>query len=79
MSGAFSLMSFDQLGLTPELLRAVAAQGYTEPTPVQRESIPFVPHTLDLADTSFLDLLGQPCRTPRRRRRECRSVDGRKR
>jgi ATP-dependent RNA helicase RhlE len=35
-------MSFDQLGLTPELLRAGAQQGYTEPTPVQRESIPHV-------------------------------------
>ena len=35
-------MSFDALGLTPELLRAVADQGYTEPTPVQRESIPAV-------------------------------------
>ena len=35
-------MSFDDLGLTPELLRAVAAQGYTEPTPVQAESIPIV-------------------------------------
>jgi ATP-dependent RNA helicase RhlE len=35
-------MSFDRLGLTPELLRAVAAQGYTEPTPVQAEAIPHV-------------------------------------
>jgi ATP-dependent RNA helicase RhlE len=35
-------MSFDELGLTPELLRAVADQGYTEPTPVQREAIPLV-------------------------------------
>ncbi len=35
-------MSFDQLGLTPELLRAVTAQSYTTPTPVQAESIPFV-------------------------------------
>ena len=35
-------MSFTQLGLAPELLRAVADSGYTEPTPVQRESIPFV-------------------------------------
>ncbi|MDP8904706.1 MAG: DEAD/DEAH box helicase [Chloroflexota bacterium] len=35
-------MSFDQLGLAPELLRAVAQQGYTEPTPVQREAIPLV-------------------------------------
>ena len=35
-------MSFDQLGLAPELLRAVAQQGYTEPTPVQAEAIPLV-------------------------------------
>jgi ATP-dependent RNA helicase RhlE len=35
-------MSFDALGLSPELLRAVADQGYTEPTPVQREAIPLV-------------------------------------
>jgi ATP-dependent RNA helicase RhlE len=35
-------MSFDTLGLAPELLRAVAAEGYTEPTPVQSEAIPHV-------------------------------------
>ena len=35
-------MSFTQLGLAPELLHAVADQGYTEPTPVQREAIPLV-------------------------------------
>ncbi|HEU4918537.1 MAG TPA: DEAD/DEAH box helicase [Candidatus Limnocylindrales bacterium] len=35
-------MSFSQLGLAPELLHAVADQGYTEPTPVQREAIPLV-------------------------------------
>ena len=35
-------MSFDKLGLSPELLRAVADRGYTEPTPVQREAIPHV-------------------------------------
>src|SRR4051794_26065085 len=35
-------MSFDHLGLTPELLRAVADQGYIEPTPVQAEAIPLV-------------------------------------
>jgi ATP-dependent RNA helicase RhlE len=34
--------TFDQLGLTPELLRAVAAQGYNAPTPVQSQSIPLV-------------------------------------
>jgi ATP-dependent RNA helicase RhlE len=35
-------MSFDGLGLAPELLRAVAREGYTEPTPVQAEAIPHV-------------------------------------
>jgi ATP-dependent RNA helicase RhlE len=35
-------MSFDALGLSPELLHAVADEGYTEPTPVQREAIPLV-------------------------------------
>jgi ATP-dependent RNA helicase RhlE len=35
-------MSFDTLGLAPEFLRAVADQGYTEPTPVQSEAIPLV-------------------------------------
>ena len=35
-------MSFDALGLSPELLRAVSDEGYTEPTPVQREAIPLV-------------------------------------
>ena len=35
-------MSFAPLGLAPELLRAVADQGYTEPTPVQSEAIPIV-------------------------------------
>jgi ATP-dependent RNA helicase RhlE len=33
---------FDRLGLTPELLHAVADEGYTEPTPVQAEAIPLV-------------------------------------
>ena len=33
-------MSFDSLGLSAELLRAVADQGYSEPTPVQRQAIP---------------------------------------
>jgi ATP-dependent RNA helicase RhlE len=35
-------MSFADLGLTPELLRAVEAEGYTEPTPVQAQAIPHV-------------------------------------
>jgi ATP-dependent RNA helicase RhlE len=33
-------MPFASLGLVPELVRAVADEGYTSPTPVQREAIP---------------------------------------
>jgi ATP-dependent RNA helicase RhlE len=35
-------MSFDSLGLSAGLLRAVTDQGYTEPTPVQRQAIPAI-------------------------------------
>jgi len=35
-------MTFDDLGLSAELLRAVNDQGYTTPTPVQEKSIPVV-------------------------------------
>jgi ATP-dependent RNA helicase RhlE len=35
-------MPFDELGLAPELLRAVEEEGYTEPTPIQEQAIPIV-------------------------------------
>jgi ATP-dependent RNA helicase RhlE len=35
-------MSFENLGLMPELLRAVADQGYDTPTPIQAQAIPAV-------------------------------------
>ncbi|TVQ90782.1 MAG: DEAD/DEAH box helicase, partial [Chromatiaceae bacterium] len=35
-------MSFDALGLRAELLRAVVAQGYTVPTPIQQQAIPHI-------------------------------------
>ncbi|WP_312122736.1 ATP-dependent RNA helicase RhlE, partial [Pantoea vagans] len=35
-------MSFDSLGLSADILRAVAEQGYSEPTPIQRQAIPVV-------------------------------------
>ncbi len=35
-------MSFDDLGLMPDLLRAVEAQGYTRPTPIQAQAIPVI-------------------------------------
>ena len=34
--------SFQNLGLSAELLRAVAEQGYTQPTPIQAQAIPVV-------------------------------------
>jgi ATP-dependent RNA helicase RhlE len=40
--------SFESLGLLPELLRAVAEQGYTEPTPIQVQAIPVVASGRDL-------------------------------
>ena len=35
-------MSFESLGLSAELLRAVSEQGYTQPTPIQSQSIPVI-------------------------------------
>ena len=35
-------MSFVQLGLTEELLKSVADQGYTTPTPIQEKAIPLI-------------------------------------
>ena len=35
-------MSFDQLGLTEQLLKAVTDQGYITPTPVQQKAIPLI-------------------------------------
>lgn len=41
-------MSFDSLGLNPDILRAVAEQGYVEPTPIQQQAIPAVLQGRDL-------------------------------
>lgn len=35
-------MTFDNLGLATELLRAVAEQGYREPTPIQQQAVPAI-------------------------------------
>ncbi|MBS1122438.1 MAG: rhlE, partial [Deltaproteobacteria bacterium] len=35
-------MQFSDLGLIPPLATAVAAEGYTQPTPIQAKAIPFV-------------------------------------
>ncbi|MDR0576775.1 MAG: DEAD/DEAH box helicase [Candidatus Accumulibacter sp.] len=41
-------MRFDELGLVPELLRAVSDQGYATPTPIQAQAIPIVLSGKDL-------------------------------
>lgn len=41
-------MNFIELGLSAELLRAVAEQGYSEPTPVQSQAIPVILQGRDL-------------------------------
>ncbi|OZI15177.1 ATP-dependent RNA helicase RhlE [Sodalis-like symbiont of Philaenus spumarius] len=35
-------MSFDSLGLSAEILRALAEKGYLKPTPVQQQAIPYI-------------------------------------
>ncbi|EIC83736.1 ATP-dependent RNA helicase RhlE [Serratia sp. M24T3] len=41
-------MSFDSLGLSADILRAVEEQGYTSPTPIQQQAIPVVLQGRDL-------------------------------
>ncbi|MEH2920283.1 ATP-dependent RNA helicase RhlE [Samsonia erythrinae] len=41
-------MSFDSLGLSADILRAIDEQGYRDPTPVQRQAIPIVLEGRDL-------------------------------
>jgi ATP-dependent RNA helicase RhlE len=43
------MMSFESLGLSDHLLRAVKAQGYDTPTPIQQRSIPHIAAGDDLA------------------------------
>jgi ATP-dependent RNA helicase RhlE len=40
--------SFETFGLRPEILRAVAEENYTTPTPIQKKAIPFVLEGKDL-------------------------------
>ena len=41
-------MIFEELGLSPEVLRAVGEAGYTEPTPIQEKAIPIALQGRDL-------------------------------
>ena len=41
-------MSFEELGLGPEILKAIAERGYTTPTPIQEKAIPSILMTRDI-------------------------------
>jgi ATP-dependent RNA helicase RhlE len=43
-----NFLTFDQFGLSPEILRAVTEQGYTTPTPIQDQAIPLVLQSRDV-------------------------------
>ena len=44
-------MSFNQLDLKPELLRAISEMGYETPSPIQQQAIPVI---LDHKDITLL-------------------------
>ena len=69
MTASSTQSPFQTLGLRKELADAVAALGYEEPTPVQRETIPLL--------LEGRDLLGRPRPAPARpRRSRCRCCSG---
>ena len=48
-------MSFNALNLAPEILRAIAEAGYTEPTPIQTQAIPPILSGSDLIGIAQTD------------------------
>ncbi len=72
------LSPFDQLGLAEPLLKAVHALGFTEPTPIQRDAIPYILEGRDVIGSAqtgtgktaafalpILTRLGEPTGKPR--------------
>lgn len=58
-------MSFDQLGLRAELLKAIETKGYTTPTPIQNKAIPVILNGQDIfaraqTGTGKTDAFGLP-------------------
>jgi ATP-dependent RNA helicase RhlE len=45
-------MPFTQLGLMPELMRALSASDYARPTPIQSQAIPLILEGKDLIGTA---------------------------
>jgi ATP-dependent RNA helicase RhlE len=48
IAGEFHNMSFNNLGLRAELVRAVSEKGYSTPTPIQTQAIPLILEGRDL-------------------------------
>ena len=42
------MSSFDNLGLSAPILKAVKEQGYTQPTPIQAQAIPVILQRKDI-------------------------------
>ncbi len=64
-----TVTSFAELGLSPEILRAVTESGYTTPTPIQAQAIPVV--------LAGRDVMGGAQTAPARRPASgCRSCSG---
>src|SRR5512144_583692 len=75
-------MNFSELGLVPELLRAVAEKGYDTPTPIQAKAIPAVLAGGDVlagAQTGTGKTAGFVLPTLQRLSAESRTVAGNKR
>ena len=45
-------MNFNDLGLMPDLLRAIDDRGYSEPTPIQEKAIPAIIKGRDLVGSA---------------------------
>jgi hypothetical protein len=48
-------MTFHSLGLSTDLLRAIADQGYTKPTPIQQQAIPAILQGQDISPVLKLE------------------------
>ena len=57
-------MTFDSLGLSADLVRMVAEEGYTTPTPVQEAAIPLVLEGRDVLAAARSTTTGSARRVP---------------
>ena len=57
-------MSFDSLGLSEQILKAVASKGYDKPSPIQAQSIPAVLSGKDVMAAARKQALAKPLDLP---------------